>query len=712
MRNIRVLLFAALALAVLLLSSLPTGASFGTAQVVGQAAPSLDTGFVVPLAWERSRESDTINGGSVGGGISAGLSLATFGDVVWDNGAIEPRSTQSAPSGNVWASWPQRYSVDVRHFTATFDFPGGIDPSASGILYDPCYSQDIVPINDNLYVYVNGVQKFIGGTNYGAAGGGFGGETDGWYIPSGIQLDGFQPGSNVIDVITEERAEWGGLGYLALRFGDRPAGPDGSCGPPPLERAVIFIQGIDSVSGEPGECGQAFRDDVEWMRLFLTTEPWVTDRVNLDPARSFAYFSYAGTYPNTYCGDSYSQPEYGKADTCSGVAVAAEKLDVLINWMLVAERAEKVDLVAHSMGGMVASYWLAHHPGMRPKINSVVTFDSPLQGVPHKNALDNFPEWFPGGGGCDTLSQSWDDLCLNDDIGDPDCKSTIVPEIANVADGNDVPFFTMDATQKDVIPLNIQAVPGERTTLLSSDSKVHCKFDDDHGSAWRAQNTGDDLIGCWASMHWPPASGPTLRMPDVHAKAALVGCAVASLSASECIDKIGETYQPPAVLPGPSPAGSTELPIASEPFSVGNHIVINPGMLNEEENEVVGFASILLASPLQFDHEAGEPVVIIATSSALDSDGDGFTDDKEIYLGTDPLDACPDNTSDPAWPLDQNNDGFILVVGDVTRYTEKLFTAVTCPGGADCRLDLDANGVILVVGDVTKYTDRLFETCG
>lgn len=39
-----------------------------------------------------------------------------------------------------------------------------------------------------------------------------------------------------------------------------------------------------------------------------------------------------------------------------------------------------------------------------------------------------------------------------------------------------------------------------------------------------------------------------------------------------------------------------------------------------------------------------------------DSDADGWTDDQEIFLGTDSNDACPDNRRDNAWPPDLNND--------------------------------------------------------
>lgn len=47
---------------------------------------------------------------------------------------------------------------------------------------------------------------------------------------------------------------------------------------------------------------------------------------------------------------------------------------------------------------------------------------------------------------------------------------------------------------------------------------------------------------------------------------------------------------------------------------------------------------------------------IVTGSPPVDSDGDGFDDCPEAYLGTDPLDDCPDDASDDAWPLDLNMD--------------------------------------------------------
>jgi len=40
-----------------------------------------------------------------------------------------------------------------------------------------------------------------------------------------------------------------------------------------------------------------------------------------------------------------------------------------------------------------------------------------------------------------------------------------------------------------------------------------------------------------------------------------------------------------------------------------------------------------------------------------DTDGDGWSDAAEAVIGTDPLDDCPDDAADNAWPADFNNDG-------------------------------------------------------
>jgi len=88
-----------------------------------------------------------------------------------------------------------------------------------------------------------------------------------------------------------------------------------------------------------------------------------------------------------------------------------------------------------------------------------------------------------------------------------------------------------------------------------------------------------------------------------------------------------------------------------------------------------------------------------------DTDCDGWTDDEESYIGTDPLDACPDNSWDDAWPLDINNDRWITVGGDVLNFRGRI--GDTGPP----RYDLNADGFITVGGDALLYRGRIGETC-
>ena len=101
---------------------------------------------------------------------------------------------------------------------------------------------------------------------------------------------------------------------------------------------------------------------------------------------------------------------------------------------------------------------------------------------------------------------------------------------------------------------------------------------------------------------------------------------------------------------------------------------------------------------------------IHASSGSADTDADGFFDPIEAYLGTDPPDACPDDPSDAAWPLDVNNDGQISVVGDVLNFRDRIGATPGAPNWWQ-RLDLNADGQISVVGDVLMYRGRIGEMC-
>jgi hypothetical protein len=94
----------------------------------------------------------------------------------------------------------------------------------------------------------------------------------------------------------------------------------------------------------------------------------------------------------------------------------------------------------------------------------------------------------------------------------------------------------------------------------------------------------------------------------------------------------------------------------------------------------------------------------------VDTDGDGFDDDVECYLPTDQNDACPNNPSHDAWPLDIDMSGDISITGDVFNYAGRIGAE---PGDANWwqRLDLDMSGDISITGDVFLYVGHTGETC-
>ena len=166
-----------------------------------------------------------------------------------------------------------------------------------------------------------------------------------------------------------------------------------------------------------------------------------------------------------------------------------------------------------------------------------------------------------------------------------------------------------------------------------------------------------------------------------------------------------------------SPEGVTgDIPLADITWCA----LGSPGESSDLHVEVVSLSGCEVTPAEIAPVAVQDGVNVIGTGTApvgTDRDGDGFSDCAEMYLGTDGYAACPYASWHDAWPLDQDNNGTILVVGDVTKFggnTFKAATDMTCsafPHGACKRLDLDANGMILVVGDVTRYTGKLFETC-
>jgi len=103
-----------------------------------------------------------------------------------------------------------------------------------------------------------------------------------------------------------------------------------------------------------------------------------------------------------------------------------------------------------------------------------------------------------------------------------------------------------------------------------------------------------------------------------------------------------------------------------------------------------------------------------------DDDDDGFNDDKEWYLGTDPLDNCPNVQVGPsgtyrsdAWPLDMNRSKVINLV-DMLEYSGEIGLLDTDPNwsAAVQRLDLNGDGAISVVSDMWRfYHSMIASTC-
>jgi subtilisin family serine protease len=76
-----------------------------------------------------------------------------------------------------------------------------------------------------------------------------------------------------------------------------------------------------------------------------------------------------------------------------------------------------------------------------------------------------------------------------------------------------------------------------------------------------------------------------------------------------------------------------------------------------------------------------------------DSDGDGFTDAAEIYIGTDPFDSCA--PPEDAWPPDTNDDTYVNVL-DLFLFVPHLATSVG-DANYDRRFDTNTDDAINVL---------------
>lgn len=195
------------------------------------------------ITWQRSTEAQdkVVLETSIGSKIQEALTLPLDpNQTVFDNGVFTPAVNKAnVPFGNQWASWKQ-YSAagpascgnvfELRHFQGKFNLPSGL--TINTITLDSPYYTDSaltneVPVNDNAYIFINGVEVKRVGTSYGAVNRGLGGtapianETDGWIGNGNLSSNAvtlLHSGENVIDIVAGEWCVWGGLGKVDLKL--------------------------------------------------------------------------------------------------------------------------------------------------------------------------------------------------------------------------------------------------------------------------------------------------------------------------------------------------------------------------------------------------------------------------------------------------------------------------------------------------------------
>ena len=98
----------------------------------------------------------------------------------------------------------------------------------------------------------------------------------------------------------------------------------------------------------------------------------------------------------------------------------------------------------------------------------------------------------------------------------------------------------------------------------------------------------------------------------------------------------------------------------------------------------------------------------LVNSVDTDDDNDHFSDSVETYIGTDSLDACPDNRNDDAWPLDIDKNSWADIL-DVVRFRPVILTDSDDPA-YDKRFDLNASQAIDIL-DIVLFIPAIGTQC-
>jgi len=114
----------------------------------------------------------------------------------------------------------------------------------------------------------------------------------------------------------------------------------------------------------------------------------------------------------------------------------------------------------------------------------------------------------------------------------------------------------------------------------------------------------------------------------------------------------------------------------------------------------------------------GTFIAAASYSAGCDSDNDGWSDVAESnFIGSDPLDACPDNALDDAWPPDVTNNGFVDTA-DIAQLSSRFGLQVLPNGTEPPRYDLapdppNADPALLFIdtADIATMTGRFWAGC-
>lgn len=241
------------------LYEVPIGSLTGTVAIAAHAVVKtkdqivVNSGTVTPtLTWSRSSEQAVVAVSGYGASWDPGDALLiptplVTEDEVWDGGTTNQYFTGYSTRNDIkWASWPHANpgNTDLRRFKAEFTLSADVAANiTSAALRMPDFYPNAIPINDNVYIFLNGDLQFWGGTRVqGAAGslttfqgmpgvpaiptytlqdwGGL--DLTGWYLPGtfpNLSLAEFTQGPNFLDVFAEENETGGGMAKLELVLG-------------------------------------------------------------------------------------------------------------------------------------------------------------------------------------------------------------------------------------------------------------------------------------------------------------------------------------------------------------------------------------------------------------------------------------------------------------------------------------------------------------